>query len=421
MAQIPADPLAWGAPAGSVEVLGWRQQHAKHFRHPDGTNTSVFGAVIHYEPTPGGGAWEDADTLFRPSGSDQVADHLPFSVTQSGRSLTLVDRASGRGIAYTLPPVGLTISGNTLSFDWNGGAWVYTVTPAGVKLAVTIASSRGLQHYQLPYARVGGAAAMAVLPDGSVQGDGFVLPAPLVIGADGVRYGVGAWTLGANFLEFDWDDTALPPEAYPYALDPTTTFTSTATLDGYAGVTSSTVWPPVAGASGGTSDVSAISSVYAQKANFGSTFAAYVGLMRWDTSSLPDNCTVTGAVARVTFQQAASPDARNFRLEWYVGTATIVAADYTVTDSGTAYGGSLITGFSLASNDITLLAPDANVSRTGTTGLRSHVSGGSPTGINTADITSVEVTPAPQLLVTWTVAPPPPRRYLTAVRRAATW
>ena len=59
------------------------------------------------------------------------------------------------------------------------------------------------------------------------------MPRAVIHGADGKDYPASAWQTAAGpQLEFSFDDSSLPPAAYPYVIDPTTTFYS-ATSDGY--------------------------------------------------------------------------------------------------------------------------------------------------------------------------------------------
>lgn len=404
MAQIPADPLAWGAPAGSVEVLGHRRQGAKTFRHADGRHhTAVFGGVLHYEPTPGAGGWEEADTLFRPSGAGQTADRLPFGVTINGTNLDLADRATSVGIRYTVPAQGVTVDGSTISFSFVGIAWTYTVTKSGLKLEGLVPSPRGATSFSFSYARLGGQG-LALQPDGGVAGEGFVLPPPTITGADGVtRRDLTSWSLSPSSLTLDLDDTSLPPEAYPYVLDPSTSFVATASgNDGYTSQAGA-AYPPTNPAAVDTTNtiVAPERSLYA-----GPTYTVACGLVGFDTSTLPDGATVTAATLRLYGENRSSGDGLSFVGDWFDYGAAIDTADHTNTaPSGTAFAavslGTLALG---ATNDLALLDVAASVSKTGITKIRTGISGTTPTSTNYFYFAAFDhaTDPEPQLIVTWT-------------------
>jgi hypothetical protein len=131
-----------------------------------------------------------------------------------------------------------------------------------------------------------------------------------------------------------------------------------------------------------------------------------VGLLRFDTSSLPDNAVVNSAVLRLYAQSRTSVDNRDLVAEWYPASNwPIDGADWTVTPSSTASAGlalrSLVTG---AFNALPLTGL-ASISTTGSTGLRLHVSGGQPTGENNASFAASEAGTATsaQLVVTYTL------------------
>lgn len=399
----PADPLAWGAPAGSVEVLSRRRQGAKTFRHV-GTlrrHTTVFGGVLHYEPVVGGGAWEDADTAFRPSGSAQVADHLPFGVTLSGTNLDVADRSTNVGIRYTVPAVGVTVSGNTISFTFAGLSWVYTVTRTGLKLEATAPSARGNTSFSFSYARLGGSG-LVLQANGSVAGSGFVIPPPYITGADGVVYrGLTSWTVSAASLTLNLNDTSLPPAAYPYVLDPTTTFAVAAGgSDGDVNRGSSAAYPPSTAESVDTTNTLLTIS----RGLSGGFYAVWVVLMTWDTSSIPEGSTLTAAELDIYSEGGTSGNARSLTAEWYT-VGTIDAADYTATAGTTALAGSAISGLTGAGIKTLPLDNTTGVSTSGQTGLRLHVSGAVPTTDNYLQMASFDhaTHQEPRLLVTYDV------------------
>jgi hypothetical protein len=417
MAQIQADPIQYGAPAGSSEMLALRKQNVKVFRHAGlgrARATAFFGGTLHYEPVPGQGAWEDADTLLRPGGGQiMVADRLPFTVTRNGVNLDLADRTTGKGIRYSLPAQGVTVSGNQISFSFAGVDWTYTITERGIKLSAVVSASLGPKAFSFPFAKLGGGVDPVVMPDGSVRGDGYVLPRPWVQRADQrLPIQCGAWTIGTGQLSFVWDDSGLPPSAYPYTLDPTLTFTVAASADdGNIGTdTTDTTYPPT----NGLTAVTTHPHFYAADEKIDAThFQIWQSLMGWDTSSLASyGATVTDAVLRVfSLVATGSPDGKRLLGEWYDWGAEITVDDYTTTPGNNAYDiGTTYAGMpSPQDYDYVLTNVAGNVSVTGWTKLRWAFTAGEPTGPQNFYGISMDGSgafPAPRLIVDFTLPSP---------------
>jgi hypothetical protein len=129
------------------------------------------------------------------------------------------------------------------------------------------------------------------------------------------------------------------------------------------------------------------------------------GLLRFDTSALPDNAVVTSAVLRLWVQSRTSADNRDLVAEWYPGSSwPIDGADWTATASSTASTGGGLQSLTVgAFNDLALMGL-SSISTTGYTGLRLHVSGGQPTGENNAVIAAFEAgsATAARLVVNYT-------------------
>lgn len=144
------------------------------------------------------------------------------------------------------------------------------------------------------------------------------------------------------------------------------------------------------------------------------TYQVKNGLLLWDTSSLPDDATVTAATLRLKFSWVANPDSRSFTADWFAWGAS-AAADYSLNGdaAGFAAGTTAHSGTSLGSitvnadNDFALTNL-SNISKTGNTYLRLHVSGGQPAGANQLTFYAQEHTtePAARLIVDYTTVPP---------------
>ena len=110
-------------------------------------------------------------------------------------------------------------------------------------------------------------------------------------------------------------------------------------------------------------------------------FTVSVALVRFDTSTLPDNANVNSA-AFVVFptQVVSEAPVRSFQGEWYsANNWPIDAGDWTLAPASTAFSAPLNTITPNASNSIAL-SNLSNVNVTGSTGLRLSISGGQPSG-----------------------------------------
>lgn len=138
----------------------------------------------------------------------------------------------------------------------------------------------------------------------------------------------------------------------------------------------------------------------------GTNYQLSVGLLKFDTSSLPDAAVITAATLRVYVTDNESVDSLNLTADWYLGTVT--TSDYTATPGTDALSGVAITSLTTTSdNDLALTNVAANISTTGSTGLRLHVSqraaDAAPTGRNEVLIADASHATAPEarLIVTY--------------------
>lgn len=128
-----------------------------------------------------------------------------------------------------------------------------------------------------------------------------------------------------------------------------------------------------------------------------------VGLMRFDTSSIPDGSTVTLAQLKLNLTAVTDGSGdRNLVAEWYANSNwPIDATDWTANVGTTALVVD-ITTLTVSDTTFTLTNP-GNVSQSGYTGLRLGVDGGSAGAQNTVEWTSFDHATAiePRLLVTY--------------------
>ncbi len=141
---------------------------------------------------------------------------------------------------------------------------------------------------------------------------------------------------------------------------------------------------------------------------FTSSYSTNNGFVRFDTSVIPDTAIVTSAVLRMEANSMVNPDTRDLNIEWYPGATWASAGTISDSDFADVVGtGANVTALSSivngANNDFTLSDPDANISKTGFTGIRMGISGGAPTGTNEVYFRAFEHTTQPEskLIVTY--------------------
>lgn len=400
------------------EIRSLRTRDSKTYLNPDRTLRTVFGHRLHYEAAPG--RFEKVDLRFRPAGEGYIADRGDVVMRIDGdaesASLDAANRATGAGIRWLLPRRP-TVSGTTASFRDQGLDWEYAHGPDGVKLGITVAKERGRRTYRFRYELLGGADPLEVDARGNLVSGAFRTPRAFAVGANGARRLAGPWRLdGTDAVAFDFDDGDLPKTAYPYVIDPTTTFTLGGSRDD--GVVSrwGSEYPPAGPITVETADIlraNRTECTGASCASFQSSgYEIALSMMRFDTSSLPDHAVVTDATLHLSFEhlrtlayaQPHDSDGLDLRMDWY-RSWPIDAADYTEAAlPGTALSAPVLPAPS--DGAYALQDPAAGVSLTGYTGLRAGLSGsGAPVGYNQLGWDSFEYSYSgpPRLEVIYTV------------------
>lgn len=128
-------------------------------------------------------------------------------------------------------------------------------------------------------------------------------------------------------------------------------------------------------------------SMYIQrdKGGAGGNYRLSVGVIRFDTSSIPDNATVTSGtldLRAVDSFVASDVDGLFFVAEYYTWTPSATTADYTVTASNSAHTGTSLSSLNSAGYKNFALQNLTNINKSGYTGFRLHISegAGAPTG-----------------------------------------
>jgi hypothetical protein len=174
-------------------------------------------------------------------------------------------------------------------------------------------------------------------------------------------------------------------------------------------------WPP-GGTTVTTTNVTNDFGGLSRKANFNdvSTNVCVCALLRFDTSSLANDATVTAAILRLSITGMATAEARALNIEYYESGAAISDDDYTVTPGTTAAQVAAATWQAWATTgtvDVSL-SNLSSISLTGITGFRIGMDGGAPptggqtdTRLHFAEFGHA-TRAIPQLIVTYTPGGP---------------
>ena len=404
-----ASPSDGPTPDAPNEIVGMRSRDGKFFREANGKTRAEFAMNQHYLSAPG--RWETVDLDFRADGSDKVVDRSAVIVRVSGSAVMAIERGSGKGIRWLLPEAP-QVSGREARFRGQGGLmWRYLTTPSGVKLlSDPVAAPLGVKTYTFSYQLLGRASRLTVDEFGNLVSDVFIVPRAYVMGADDEAYPAGVWRLGpgSGEVSFDLDDATFPERAYPYRIDPSSTFNVAASGDdGYVLSSGSTYHPTGAAVAYPTE-----TRVRMAREKVGSTYSINVGLARWNTASIIDSATINSA--SLTFRATYVANVNNLFMNasWYTAWP-IDASDYTA-GTGTSASGSpgWLIPASTGTKNLPLAGAATNVSKTGYTGLRFYVSqrtnDAAPTGENDVHFASLDATdyPEPKLTVVYDNDPP---------------
>lgn len=152
------------------------------------------------------------------------------------------------------------------------------------------------------------------------------------------------------------------------------------TYDAQCGYTGAGSWPP----NGGTfTQTSSNATVRAYKILSG-TYGAMTAQFIWDTSSIPDGDTVTDATLRLHVYNQAIQNANTLSIvgDYHVHSIPSVAGDWIETASPSIFTAVPLSGVSINAFLEIPLTDFSGINKTGQTGVRITLSGGTPTGSN---------------------------------------
>jgi len=214
-------PADFDLPDAAVEDVSQRTERTKSFVLPDGSQVAISrGRPLHYRDSVNG-PWKDIQLRFHQgAGASWIADEGPVAVVVDAAGIAIGPRDRSAGLRWMVPNP--TVSGTTISATLAGVDWQWSLTPTGLKMSsAPIAGPLGRRTVTFPFGRFGAAQSLAFAANGEVAMGDFRFLRPVLIGADGVVYPTCAWkTVGGGSLTLMCDDRSLPPEAYPYIVDP---------------------------------------------------------------------------------------------------------------------------------------------------------------------------------------------------------
>lgn len=156
-------------------------------------------------------------------------------------------------------------------------------------------------------------------------------------------------------------------------------------------------------------DASTVTTIQTSKSLEGASYVVRNGLLRFNTSSLTNAVTVSSARLEGVTTVKDDTNARGFVADYFPWTG--ISTDYTASEptAGLAINTTLTQYNPPHVTYWTLDFASTGIERTGNTGLRTHITGGSPTGQNSLTInsSSASLILRPRLLVTHTYGSPP--------------
>jgi hypothetical protein len=416
-----------------VEQIDQRTRDSKTFHLGGIQYETVFAEALHYKDS--NGDWADTVLEFQAgNGEWEMKTHPFYHATVGATTVTMTHPTGTEGIRWRTPAL-LSVGDNYASYMDDGLEWVYKLTHRGVKLTAEVEAPRGPKLYSFAFTPIGGLEPFGIDPSGNavsgynkhlpsagnlgaaavsfvneesddvtewlMQTPRIVVPRPVIIGADKEIYSAGRWIVQNGSLLFYFDDTGLPVGAYPYLIDPTSEFDIAANADDglvYANPAGS--YPPSC-----TAGNDSATSHDVLRGKSGSNYGIQIGVVRWDTSGIPDNVTVTAASLRLYIASTTDTDSRSAVMGWYVHDGSISCDDFNSTAGTDAHGGTAISSLSTGGNNTFALTNLTNVSLTSYTGMRINVSGSTPTGSNSFEFAALEHASydPPRLAVTYVV------------------
>lgn len=379
----------------ATEVIQKRTRASKHFANPDGSFIAEFigGSGKHYW-NPTANAWRDRVLTLRDEGGRYISDEndVRVEIYQEGTGgsarwyFQITGLASGKGFRFRLGSAP-SISDGTATYTAPDGVWTYQITAGGAKLlGPPVASSVGSRTIEFAYEAVGAPAALSVQPDGSLTNGEVTFRRPALLGADGFLYTASAWSLpGAGRMGFSFSDATLGAGAYPYRIDPTSSYPIGANTDNQHVQRQSADYATLA-TGNFFRNANSTSNIRLGGRSFNSgasLFEVQDGLLAYNTSGWNTSRVITAIRQQCTLHFRDVRESRVLQAEWYAWDG-VSQSDWSLTSTASAmasYDPAPLTNtagtiFTMPLDNSTGFNPN------GYTRLRFHMSGGQPTNWN---------------------------------------
>jgi len=271
-------------PEGSEEIVEERDTNKLVYQNPDGTFTALFTQEpIHYKAEDG--TYQEIDLTYEKNGSTYVSNKNAVKTTVTNNELTVANPDKKAKITW-LADSPITVQDNVATYkDKYGNTWKYTNTVSGVKLETTIEKRQGNRTYTFPYKYDG---KLTVDPSsGVITGEGFTVPLSFAKGQNGQIIYASHWVINNDStVSFTIDDSEFPDSAFPYTLDPTTSFNSS-TDDGHVMCAYRS-----GNCNSGTQVVTSGSTMTIGYNYLGVTNPIFEGFISFDTASIDDDAVI---------------------------------------------------------------------------------------------------------------------------------
>ncbi|HWR54801.1 MAG TPA: hypothetical protein VN428_27075 [Bryobacteraceae bacterium] len=152
-----------------------------------------------------------------------VGGPVTIRIIDGARGSSVIEVYGPTGRSFKLNPSRTTYLGeNKFTLEWESLTWTVELGTDGWAMASSeIAVKRGAHIYQAPYIQSLVSLTMDAATGDLVGDGGERLTRAQMVGADGISRPCSAWSLTTKVMSFTCDDSALPPEAFPYKVDPT--------------------------------------------------------------------------------------------------------------------------------------------------------------------------------------------------------
>jgi len=301
----------------------------------------------------------------------------------------------------------VTRVGRAVQFDNGGLSWTASIWGRGFAMkSETINASRGQVIHSWPYRTFGDVTVSVAAAGHLIVGNKLRITRAVMLGADHQKYPCSKWNIRGDQVGFACDDTSLPPEAYPYLIDPTGNYyQDISTDDGYTEQSGCTSYYSSSGCSASSSVAGSSISMHnsLDLGNYKITQAFFL----FDTSALPDNAVISYTQLVIYGSSGYQTD---FRYHYVVDVYDdsnwpITSADFVWNPEDSDRTDESIFKPGADWKYLTEAGADSQVDKTGDTGvvMAPYDGNPNPTGVNVINVYTQESSYDPYFRVVYTL------------------